>query len=232
MFGKVYASCFTGSLRGQPDALLVWFNIIANAPFGICDRTQETIADETGIPLDRVRIAIELLESPDPRSRSKKNDGRRIARLDTHRDWGWTLVNFDYYRTLASESDRRQKQTEKKRRYRQRLRERICPPKKVDNGWTPGGLAASGTASVQKGESEGKTNRFKEPTMDEVKLLFAKAGGTDQQATDFWLFYDKKGWLVGKTRMQRLGSAVAHWISRNREQPLFNKRIDPPQNCI
>ena len=34
-------------------------------------------------------------------------------------------------------------------------------------------------------------------------------------AKDFWYFYDKKGWKVGKDPMTRPGSAVAGWIIRN-----------------
>lgn len=59
--------------------------------------------------------------------------------------------------------------------------------------------------------------KFKEPTLEEVKLLFAKAGGSEEQASAFWFFYDKKGWMVGKTKMKRLGSAVAGWVHENRQ---------------
>ena len=37
---------------------------------------------------------------------------RRIARLDEHREWGWLIVNYEEYRKIASEEQRREKTLE------------------------------------------------------------------------------------------------------------------------
>ncbi len=67
------------------------------------------------------------------------------------------------------------------------------------------------------------------PTIEEIKLLFSKSGGTDLQAEKFWNFYDSKGWLVGKSKMKRPGSAVAGWIIRDKENAKAIKD-DPPSD--
>jgi len=105
-------------MRGQPDVLLVWFNLLAHAPYGVSDRTLRTISEETGLSQQRVRKAIEILEAPDPESRTPDEQGRRIVRLDDHRTWGWRIVNWEYYRNLLSEADKRAKDAERQRRHR------------------------------------------------------------------------------------------------------------------
>lgn len=129
MYAKVFKSMFEGSLRGQSDALLVFVNLLANSDLeGYVDRHFQAIADETGLSLNRVKAAIELLESPDIQSRSKELDGRRLERIDEHRDWGWRVVNYRYYRSLAREYERREYLREKQSERRESLRQRVSTP--------------------------------------------------------------------------------------------------------
>lgn len=160
MFGKLFASAFEGSMRGKSDALLVWFNMIAHSPSGVCDRTQQTIADETGLTLPRVTAAIEYLESPDPKSRSPDEEGRRIVRLDAHRDWGWRLVNHWKYHELrsAAEIKHQLQNRERQRRFKEKQK-----TKHVGNGVTLPNVtpvSVSVSDSVQKGKVQegGKQN--------------------------------------------------------------------------
>ena len=119
MFAKVFASLWQGSMVAQPDAQLVFVYLLAHSDRdGNVDQTHEVIAALTGIPLDRVRAAVATLEAPDPRSRSANEDGRRIARLDEHRDWGWRIVNHAAYRALRNEEQRREEARDRMRRRR------------------------------------------------------------------------------------------------------------------
>ena len=77
---------------------------------GVVDMTPEAIAARTRIPLKLVKQHIRTLSQPDKRSRSPKEDGKRIVPLDNHRDWGWTIVNYTEYHSLGSEDDRRERQ--------------------------------------------------------------------------------------------------------------------------
>jgi len=69
---------------------------------------------------------------------------------------------------------------------------------------------------MANGEAKG---RFQEPTLDEIKLLFGKSGGSDDDAAMFFNYYASKGWVVGKVRMKSVGHAVAGWVHRNRMTP-------------
>lgn len=107
MYAKVFNSMFEGSLRGRSDAILTFVNMLTSADSeGFVDRHFRSIADETGLPLERVKVAIAELESPDPDSRSAESDGRRIERISEQRSWGWRIVNYRKYRDIRDASSR------------------------------------------------------------------------------------------------------------------------------
>ncbi|HEU4345888.1 MAG TPA: hypothetical protein VFU31_30420, partial [Candidatus Binatia bacterium] len=76
---------------------------------GVVDMTHEAISRRTNVPIEIIRRGIDELEKPDPKSRNAAHEGRRIVRLDEHRDWGWLIVNYQHYRQIASEEQRREK---------------------------------------------------------------------------------------------------------------------------
>jgi hypothetical protein len=76
-------------------------------PDGVVDMTHDAIARRTNVPLELIRRGLVELSKPDPASRSKKNDGRRIVPIDSHRAWGWRIVNYQHYRKLRDEEGRR-----------------------------------------------------------------------------------------------------------------------------
>src|SRR3990167_6045172 len=109
MFGKVFASLYQGSLRGQAHEILVFTNMIACADReGFVDKHPRAIAEECGITIEEVRAAIVNLEAPDPESRTPDQDGRRLLKIDVHRPWGWKLTNYLKYRDLKDEETRRE----------------------------------------------------------------------------------------------------------------------------
>jgi len=98
VYGKVFNSLWTGSMRGKSDLQLVFVFMISNCDArGILDMIPKAIADATGLPLERVIDAIRELEEGDPMSRTADFEGSRIARLDNHRDWGWLILNHEKY---------------------------------------------------------------------------------------------------------------------------------------
>lgn len=111
MFGKVFSSMFDGTLatKGPWQALVTFQQLIVLADkVGIVDMTAEAIARRTTIPIDIINIGISALEQADPESRSPDLDGRRIARLSPDRTWGWQIVNYEKYRRIRSEDERRE----------------------------------------------------------------------------------------------------------------------------
>lgn len=109
MYGKIFAQIYDSSLCENWKAMVTFQQLIVLCDSrGVVDMTQEAISRRTNIPLEIIREGIESLEQPDPRSRSDVADGRRLSRLDAHRDWGWQIVNHTYYQRLASMDEKRE----------------------------------------------------------------------------------------------------------------------------
>lgn len=118
MYTKVFRSIYDGTLADNWQAMVTFQQMLILADSqGVVDMTPSAMARITGIPLDILASGIAALESPDPASRTADMEGRRIARLDAHRDWGWFLVNFAKYRAMQSRE-------EKKSADRERMREK------------------------------------------------------------------------------------------------------------
>jgi hypothetical protein len=62
MYCKLFASLYQGTPRGRSDEILVFTNLLAHADKdGYVDKHFLAIAQETGLQLDRVKLAIESL---------------------------------------------------------------------------------------------------------------------------------------------------------------------------
>lgn len=119
MYAKLFTSIYQGTLRGNSHGLLVFTNLLAHCDKdGIVDIHPRAISEEVGLPLEAVKAALNVLESPDDESRSPEEQGRRIVRLDEHRAWGWRVVNYLKYRAIRSEDDRREQNRIAQERYR------------------------------------------------------------------------------------------------------------------
>ena len=67
------------------------------------------------------------------------------------------------------------------------------------------------------------TRRFTPPTDIETVAYFIEKGSNNIEAEKFWLFYDSKNWMVGKSKMKKWQSAASGWITRNKTD---NKNVD------
>lgn len=133
MYGKIFESMYDGTLSADWKALVTFQQLIVLAdPDGQVDFTPPALSRRTGIPLEIIEHGLKKLAEPDPYSRSADEEGRRIVLLDSHRPWGWQIVNHAQYRDIASARDRRVKARQRKRQQREREREREAdegPPK-------------------------------------------------------------------------------------------------------
>lgn len=98
-FAKVFPSLWTGTLSlSSFEGWALFVFMLANCDAdGVVNMTFEVIARMTGMPLDAVRRGVAILEQPDPDSRTPDENGARIVRLSTRREWGWRIVNFPNY---------------------------------------------------------------------------------------------------------------------------------------
>lgn len=83
-------------------ARVLWITmlVIASEPGrrGTVDMTLRALAGRACLSPEDASIALGILSSPDPTSRTQAEEGRRICRLDPDgRDWGWRIVNWEKY---------------------------------------------------------------------------------------------------------------------------------------
>jgi hypothetical protein len=119
MFAKIFAQILDSSIAENPELRFTFMDFLLLATSdGIVDMTHEAIARRTNRAIEIVRSTIAVLEAPDPLSRNAEHGGARIKRLDEHRDWGWLIINYDYFRKIASEEQRRARTRARVRKFR------------------------------------------------------------------------------------------------------------------
>lgn len=107
MFAKVFSQIFDSSICEDYLSRLVFIDLLILADrHGQVDMTAAAIARRTNVPPRIVKSALAKLSSPDNASRTPTDEGRRIVPLDSHRDWGWQIVNYEHYRNLRDEDQR------------------------------------------------------------------------------------------------------------------------------
>jgi len=133
MFGKHFASMYTGSMVGKGAVVFaVMGYVIANAePIGEEEMQVELnpilLAMILGEEVKEVQGAIAFLCAPDPNSRTKAEEGRRLVRLG---QFDYRLVNGPKYRAIRNEMERKRQNREAQARYKEKRigRKRKLPP--------------------------------------------------------------------------------------------------------
>src|SRR3990167_6859575 len=122
-FSKLFNTMWGGSLYGRFEASATFMVLLSLCDRnGVVDMTPEAIAGTTGWPIAFIRKGISELISPDPRSRTPDEEGRRLVAIDEHRDWGWRITTYQKHRDEMRSIERTEylrlaKQKERSRNY-------------------------------------------------------------------------------------------------------------------
>lgn len=150
-YNVTFDSLFTGSLCGRWPDIGVWAVLLAmKDKNGHVDVTPQYIHNVTGIPMDDLLACIERFSSPDPYSRTKDDDGRRMRLIDPNRPWGWVIINHHIYKERARLVSKNQREVESGQNA-SRMGDRRRPPE---------------TAGDRLSESEAKAEADKEAGAD------------------------------------------------------------------
>jgi hypothetical protein len=235
LYARVFTQILDSSLAEDWQARHVFEDLLKLADNGVVDMTRQAIVRRTNIPAEIIDRAIAKLEAPDPSSRDPGEDGRRIVRLDEHRDWGWLIVNWPKYEAIKRAEDQRLKTAERTRRWRDRKKVPPAPPPKADTDTASDTDTDTEAASLKRcTPSQGVTSgtkrtparaAFAAPTHEEVKK-YAVELGIPEEAEPFRDHYQSNGWRVGKTQMGDWKAALRQW---KRRKPEFSRNADHPQ---
>ena len=126
-YTKLFQSIVTSSIWTEDDRTrIVWVTLLALADkHGEIQAAIPGLARLAGVTIEDCQKAIDRFMSPDPHSRTSDFEGRRLEKIDG----GWALLNHAKYRRMASDIDRKEQATERKRRQRERDVSRGAPPK-------------------------------------------------------------------------------------------------------
>lgn len=109
MYAKVFSQIYDSSIVERPEVRFTFMDFLILADLnGVVDMTHQAIARRTNRPIELIRETITILEATDLNSRDASQDGRRIERLDEHRNWGWQILNYKKYREIRSREDQRE----------------------------------------------------------------------------------------------------------------------------
>ena len=101
-------------MAADPFTFKVWITLLAACrEDGIARLSRIYISSITHISIDQVETSLQILMSPDPYSRTKEHDGRRIEETEG----GFLVFNYGKYREQTYSGS---KEAERKREYRDR----------------------------------------------------------------------------------------------------------------
>jgi hypothetical protein len=224
-FSKLWADIVHSTVwREDMHVKVVWVTMLAMSDRnGNVASSLPGLADAARVPLDLTVDALKRLSSPDPYSRTKEYEGRRIQEIEG----GWHILNYVKFRNRRSQEERRIKVAEAVQRYRDR--------KKSDSITVITGKPIAEADAESRQQSSTKKGRsrspFVRPTLGEVESHI-KAKGYHFSATAFIAFYDSKGWTVGKQPMKDWHAACVTWEERYRSQGVANATPAPPKQQL
>jgi hypothetical protein len=122
VYGKIFEQLFSGSMYGAgPTVFAVWSFVIATGRIaedgvtGTVEINPKLLANILGTDQMDVESSVQFLCRPDPDSRSKKDEGRRLVKEG---QFLYRVPTLADYRAIRSDDERRQYNREAKRKQR------------------------------------------------------------------------------------------------------------------
>lgn len=200
----------------------VWSYCIAKArpPSGSVELNPKVLSHTIGEDEQKIIEAIDYLLMPDPNSRSKTKEGKRLVKVG---QFEYELVNFLPHRLGSDEEERKRYFREKQREYRKRLSNNVKQDV-LDSGDTITQAEAEAEANIHKddvciGATPSQQLSTISPSLKKVQDECFKQGMTDQDGERIHAHYQKKSWVDGAGQpLTDLSSTVTAWRLNPRRQ--------------
>lgn len=120
-YTKLFSEILLSTVWREPNHVrIVWITMLAlRDKYHTVQASIPGLADAAKVTLDECKDALEHLSSPDPYSRSKESEGRRIEPCEG----GWYIINAEKYRNKMTLDERNEYQRIKQREYRKKKKE-------------------------------------------------------------------------------------------------------------
>lgn len=235
-FTKLFAGLTESTVWVEPyPTRVLWVSMLSWADqWGRVHGSVPGIARRAGINLDECEAALASFMAPDRFSRTPDHDGRRIEKIDG----GWRLLNYEKYRAIRHEEDRREQNREAQRRHREKLAkeaqksaEDVSIPPDSKQNQPPSAQAEAEAEEESKsttlsGKPDGAPLEGKEKTpREEAKAILAflneKAGRAYQPTEvnlEFIMARLKEGYTPTQCR-QVIAKKCREWLGRDEMAP-------------
>jgi len=211
-FTKLFSSITESTIWCEDsDIRVVWITMLAMSDKnGRIWASIPGLAKRAAVSIEQTESALNKFLSPDPYSRTKEHEGRRIEVIDG----GWRLLNHAKYRAIRDEEERKAYKREWIKNKREEEKQKGVD--NVDPGRPP--YTHTDTDTDTKDQKKGTSRRFTPPSLKEVEQYCQeRSNSVDPKA--FINFYESKGWVVGKTKMKSWKAAVRTWETRESKDP-------------
>ena len=134
MYAKLFASILDSSVWLEPlPTRIVWLTLLAAKDADGFARFAciENLAQRARVTMPDAEVAVERLESPDPKSSNPAHEGRRIERVPG----GWMVLNSSFYDDMVRREDERRATRDRVRRHRERKGD--VPPPSTESPQSP-----------------------------------------------------------------------------------------------
>lgn len=183
---------------------------------GVLDVTAEYLAGVTGLPIDDILACLKRFCEPDPKSRTKSENGARLTLIDADRDWGWVIVNKGKYREKARLLGKAEREVESGANAA-RLRDRRGPPKNAAD--RPSDADADLKKKTLRGPSAIKLKRCPQDFLPDLAFALSEIPDVDadREAAKF------KDWEY-KTARSDWAACWRTWIRTAKDRGQYSKR--------
>lgn len=221
MYAKIFSQIFDSSIADDYELRHFFMDLLVLADSdGVVDMTETSISARTRIPLDKVQKFLVTLCNADVRSRTPEDDGKRIKLIDDHRNWGWVIINYDKFRDIASDMQRRERTRLRVQKHRETSR---CNASVTQCNTSVTPLSVSVDASESASESAVSSSDARErpsgmPANEQEAVEWAKMENVPPEySLPIWKQQTGIGFLDGNLRpiLNWRGYIASRW-SRNK----------------
>ncbi len=217
-YTKLFTSILASTIWREPDHVrVVWITMLAmvNAR-GIVEASVPGLADMARVSVEKCEEALAVLRAPDPYSRTKDNEGRRIRDVEG----GFALLNYGKYRDTMSADDRREYQRAYRSKYRQEGRDKARSTSGQHWSTRSTDGQSRSTGSIHAAATATASSTAEADNVGQNRSALSAAGAAPASQSDSeWLAGLKTDPAYSGIDIDRERAKMARWCKENRKQP-------------
>ena len=201
-YSKLDCAMLHSSVWQEPhDVRVAWVTMLLMTDYHGCVRAAvPALAMHNAVSIARMEEIIQIFMSPDPYSKSKDYDGRRLMEIDG----GWQVINYPKYRDGLKQPDRTANQRQKNKRERDKEE---CHGGSVTERDSNGAsrLVTAGNAYSDSDSDSDSDSKIKENPTDSCPEPESKPSDSkpdDPVVAEFQVSGKPNVWYLKRSKMQ------------------------------